>query len=58
MRYAFVAAHRPLFSVRTMCRCLRIHPSGFYAWLKKEFGMRYLFVPHNMNEGIEKHISG
>tara|TARA_R110000772_G_scaffold32739_2_gene79889 strand:- start:628 stop:783 length:156 start_codon:yes stop_codon:yes gene_type:complete len=26
--------------------------------LKKEFGMRYLFVPHNMNEGIEKHISG
>ena len=34
MRYAFIAEHRPLFSVRAMCRCLRIHPSGFYAWLK------------------------
>jgi transposase-like protein len=31
MRYAFVGEHRPLFSVRAMCRCLRIHPSGFYA---------------------------
>ena len=30
MRYAFVAKHRPSFSVRTMCRCLRVHPSGFY----------------------------
>ena len=34
MKYAFVAEHRPLFPVRTMCRCLRIQPSGFYAWLK------------------------
>ncbi len=34
VRYAFVAEHRPLFSVRAMCRCLRIQPSGFYAWLK------------------------
>lgn len=35
MRYAFVVEHRPVFSVRAMCRCLRIHPSGFYAWLKR-----------------------
>ncbi|GER08177.1 hypothetical protein JCM17843_24870 [Kordiimonadales bacterium JCM 17843] len=34
VRYAFIAEHRPVFSVRAMCRCLRIHPSGFYAWLK------------------------
>lgn len=34
MRYAFVADHRPLFSVPAMYRCLCIHPSGFYAWLK------------------------
>jgi len=34
MRYAFIEEHRPRFSVRAMCRCLRIHPSGFYAWLK------------------------
>lgn len=40
MRYAFVAEHRPLFSVRAMCRCLRIQPSGFYAWLKNPLSKR------------------
>ncbi len=40
MRYAFVAEHRSIFSVRAMCRCLRIHPSGFYAWLKKPLSNR------------------
>lgn len=40
MRYAFVAKHRPLYSVRAMCRCLRIHPSGFYAWLKNPLSKR------------------
>lgn len=40
MRYAFVVEHRQLFSVRTMCRCLRIHPSGFYAWLKNPLSKR------------------
>ena len=40
MKYAFVAEHRPLFSVRAMCRCLRIHPSGFYAWLKNPLSKR------------------
>ena len=40
MRYAFVAEHRPRFSVRAMCRCLRIHPSGFYAWLKNPLSKR------------------
>ena len=40
MRYAFVAEHREKFSVRTMCRCLSIHPSGFYAWLKNPLSKR------------------
>jgi putative transposase len=40
VRYAFVAEHRPLFSVRAMCRCLRIQPSGFYAWLKAPLSKR------------------
>jgi len=40
VRYAFVAEHRPLFSVRAMCRCLRIQPSGFYAWLKHPLSKR------------------
>ena len=40
MRYAFTAEHRPLFSVRAMCRCLRLHPSGFYAWAKNPLSLR------------------
>ena len=35
-----MAEHRRLFSVRAMCRCLRIHPSGFYAWLKNPLSKR------------------
>ena len=32
MKYAFVEKHRDQFSVRVMCDCLGVHPSGFYAW--------------------------
>ncbi len=40
MRYAFIALHRLQFSVRTMCRMLKVHPSGFYAWLKAPMSKR------------------
>lgn len=40
MKYAFVAEHRPTFSVRRMCHCLNIHPSGFYAWVKNPLSHR------------------
>ena len=40
VRYAFVAEHRRQFPVRAMCRCLRIQPSGFYAWLKHPLSRR------------------
>lgn len=42
MKYAFVAEHRPQYSVRRMCRCLNIHPSGFYAWIKNPLSHRAL----------------
>ena len=40
MRYTFVAEHRQQFTVRAMCRCLHIRPSGFYAWLKNPLSKR------------------
>ena len=40
MKYAFIAEHRPIFSIRAMCRCLRVQPSGFYAWLKAPLSKR------------------
>lgn len=40
MKYAFIRAHREEFGVRAMCRALRVHFSGFYAWLKEPLSHR------------------
>ena len=40
MKYAFIAKHRAQYPVRRMCRCLNIHPSGFYAWIKNPLSHR------------------
>jgi len=40
MKYAFMKAHKPEFSIRAQCRMFRVHHSGFYAWLKNPFSKR------------------
>jgi putative transposase len=40
MATAFIRAHRGEFGVRAMCRVLRVHFSGFHAWLKEPLSLR------------------
>jgi putative transposase len=38
--YAFMTEHLPFLSVRAICHCLRLHLSGFYAWIKNPLSHR------------------
>lgn len=40
MKYAFIRDHRGEFRVTSMCRVMRVHRSGFYAWLKQPISKR------------------
>jgi putative transposase len=33
VRYAFIREQQVQHAVRTLCRMMRVHPSGYYAWL-------------------------
>jgi putative transposase len=32
VRFDFIAAEKARYPIRTLCRCLRVTPSGYYAW--------------------------
>jgi putative transposase len=42
MRYAFIKDYRAEYRAALMCRVLRVHRSGFYAWLQKPKSCRAL----------------
>lgn len=40
MRFAFIAVEKAHHPVTRLCRCLRVTPSGFYAWAKRGLSAR------------------
>ncbi len=40
MKYAFIREHRIEFRLSSMCRVLRVHRSGYYAWLHEPLSLR------------------
>lgn len=33
LKYAFIKKHSTDYPVRRLCQTLKVHPSGYYAWL-------------------------
>ncbi len=42
MKYAFIKEHRSEFRLSSMCRVLKVHRSGYFAWLKEPQSPRAL----------------
>ena len=40
MKYAFMQAHQNEFRLTSMCRVLKVHRSGYYAWLREPMSPR------------------
>jgi len=40
VRYAFIQAHEDQYPVRTLCRMMSVHRSGYYAWRKQPHSPR------------------
>lgn len=40
MKYAFMKAHQSEFRLISMCRVLKVHRSGYYAWLREPLSPR------------------
>ena len=40
MKYAFIKHQTANYSVRRLCLTLKIHPSGYYAWLSEQQSAR------------------
>ncbi len=41
MKYAFIDQHRDEYRLSSMCRALKVHRSGYYAWKAKPHSLRH-----------------
>ena len=42
MKYAFIRAHQQEFATRNLCRMMKVHRSGYYAWLRQPKSARQI----------------
>jgi len=40
LKYAFIRQHAGDYSIRRLCLTLKVHPSGYYAWLSEPQSVR------------------
>ncbi|MQR02795.1 IS3 family transposase [Glaciimonas sp. GS1] len=50
VKYAFIDAHRQLFRLISMCRVLKVHRSGYYAWKQNPLSRRAVEDAHLLVE--------
>ncbi|WP_173391449.1 IS3 family transposase [Thalassolituus oleivorans] len=48
-KYTFIKSRTDRYSVRTLCRTLEVHPSGFYAWLAN---------PESIRQKVDEYLLG
>ncbi|MFP6791544.1 MAG: IS3 family transposase [Thalassolituus sp.] len=48
-KYTFIKSRTDRYSVRTLCRTLEVHPSGFYAWLAN---------PESTRQKVDEYLLG
>ena len=51
MKYAFIDNNKAIFNIERMCSMLKLHRSGYYAWLNKLPGPQKV-----ANESLDKKI--
>ena len=52
MKYQFIAAQRPEFKIKVMCRVLGVSRSGYYAWCKRPLSPRKM-ADQSLTQQIE-----
>ncbi|XQC06135.1 hypothetical protein ACOAJ8_03295 [Arcobacter cryaerophilus gv. pseudocryaerophilus] len=55
LKYAFIKEYEIQYTIRRMCTVLKVHPSGYYKWLKQPISNLEIENQQILQE-IKKHI--